>query len=142
MHNQTPLLGAAALASIAALHAAWGLGSSWPMATRAELAEVAAGNDLVPDPAACFAVAGALTAAAALVAGAGGDSFIGRSGRWTVAAVLAGRAAVGGAGAARLLGMPPPSERFRRLDNKWYRPLCLALAASSARAARVLPVQI
>uniref|UniRef100_UPI0018337465 DUF3995 domain-containing protein n=1 Tax=Sporichthya sp. TaxID=65475 RepID=UPI0018337465 len=66
----------------------------------------------------------------------GGQSFVARSGRWTVAAVLAGRAAVGGVAAARLLGMPAPSERFRRLDNRWYRPLCLALAVSSARAAR------
>ncbi|MBA3743331.1 MAG: DUF3995 domain-containing protein, partial [Sporichthya sp.] len=74
--RRTSFLGATALGTVAALHAAWGLGSPWPMATPAELADVAAGNDHVPDPAACFAVAGALTAAAALVAGAGGQSFV------------------------------------------------------------------
>ncbi len=53
--------------------------------------------------------------------------------------MLAGRAAAGGTAAAGLLGMPPPSERFRRLDNRWYRPLCLALALSAAQAARQTP---
>ncbi len=94
-------VGAAGLATAAGLHVAWGLGSPWPMATPEELADVVAGNDRVPDPAACFVVAGAL-----------------------------------GIAAARLLGMPLPSERFRRLDRQWYRPLCLGLALCSARAAR------
>jgi hypothetical protein len=112
------------------------------MATKEELADVAAGNDRVPNPAACFVVAGALTTAAALVAGAGGQTFVARSGRWTVAAVLAGRAAAGGTVAAGLLGMPPPSERFRRLDRRWYRPLCLTLALCAARSASCTPCPV
>jgi hypothetical protein len=48
----------ATLPAIGGLHVAWGLGASWPRIDRNQA-----------DPAACFAVAGFLGAAAGLVAG-------------------------------------------------------------------------
>ncbi|WP_131764891.1 DUF3995 domain-containing protein [Candidatus Protofrankia californiensis] len=129
------LLGAAGLAGIGAVHAAWGLGSSWPMRTREELADAVVGNDETPGPEACFVMAGVAISAAALLAGAGGQGRGPRTARWMIAAGLAARGVLGGRAATRVLGLPDPSERFVRLDTIVYRPLCLTLAAASATAA-------
>ena len=124
------------LFGLAALHAAWGAGSAWPLADRAALAEVVIGGPDVPSPAACYAVSGALVTAAALVAGwPRGRPGVRRLGVAGVTTVLAGRGALGLAGQTRLISRSSVSERFTRLDRQVYSPLCLALAGLSVLAA-------
>ncbi len=130
-------LTAATLCSLAGLHVAWGLGSSFPFSARDDLSEAVIGRGSVPSPAACFAVAGALTIAGALVADVPGlPRGIQRAGVTGVAAVLASRAALGFAGRTDLASPGSVSTRFRRLDRRVYSPLCLALAAGALSSRR------
>jgi Protein of unknown function (DUF3995) len=125
-----------ALFALAGLHAAWGAGSAWPFQDRRALADGVIGGADVPGPAACFAVSGALTAAGALVAGwPAGRPGVRRIGVTGVAAVLAGRGALGLAGQTRLISRSSVSARFARLDRRVYSPLCLALAGLAAMSA-------
>jgi hypothetical protein len=124
------------LLAAAGLHAAWGMGSAWPFPNRAALADAVIGATEMPAPRACFAVSGALGAAGALTAGwPAGHPGLRRAGIGVVAAVLAGRGALGLAGQTPLVSPVSVSERFTRLDRRVYSPLCLALAAMSALSA-------
>ena len=124
---------ATALATVAGLHVAWGFGSSFPMADRAALADTVAGTTDVPPPAACHAVATALLAASALVLDVPvGPPWLRRTGRWVVAGVFTVRAVAGLSGRTNALVAGSESPRFRRLDRRYYAPLCLALAAGTA----------
>lgn len=123
------------LSGLAALHVAWGLGSTWPCADADALAETVVGGSTVPPPVACFAVAGALGTAAALVSGVP-TRFprlltLGQAG---VASVLGARLVLGFLGRANLVSPDAPSPQFQRLDRRLYSPLCLALAAGAARS--------
>jgi Protein of unknown function (DUF3995) len=93
-------------------------------------AVVGTDNAEPPSAAACLAVAGLLTTAAALVDGhprsAPALSRIGSAG---VVAVLATRGGLGLARRTDLVSSGSTSERFRRLDRRIYSPFCLALAA-------------
>ncbi|MFE9662575.1 DUF3995 domain-containing protein [Streptomyces sp. NPDC005955] len=127
---------ASALTVLAGLHVAWGLGSTWPLPDRETFSDLVVGGAGFPPPAACFAVAGALGTAAALVAGRPRTHpALSRLGTAGTAAVLGARAAAGLAGRTDLLSPGSSSPRFRRLDRIAYAPLCLALAASTALAA-------
>jgi hypothetical protein len=131
----------AGLLVIAVMHAAWGAGSAWPFADRESLADAVIGRREVPPPAACLAVSGALVAAAALVAGLPRRRpGLRRLGAGAVAAVLAGRRAIGLAGRTRLVSPGSTSARFVRLDRQVYSPACLALAALSSLS--VLPGEV
>jgi hypothetical protein len=126
---------ATALLGMAALHAAWGAGSSWPMADRAELSDAVLGSPGLQrgGAAACFAVAGTLGTGAALVAGWPRQLDRQRRGAVAVmAAVLAGRGVLGLAGRTALVVPVSTGARFRRLDRRIYAPLCLALAGLTA----------
>ncbi len=123
---------AAILAGVAGLHALWGAGAAWPAGDREQLADAVAGTDEMPPPGACFAVAGALSAAAALVAGAGGQRRPVRLARAGVAAALLVRGVAGVTGATRLLVPWTPSASFQARDRRWYGPLCLGLGSSVA----------
>ena len=126
----------AGLVTLAALHAAWGAGAAWPFPGRRELADAVIGAGEVPGPAACFAVSGALAAAATLVAGwPAGRPVMRRLGVGGVVIVLTGRGVIGLAGRTRLVSPSSVSERFTRLDRRVYSPLCLALAGLSALSA-------
>src|SRR4051794_5079738 len=132
-------VGAATLLAIAGLHALWASGSSWPAADRHELAEVMAGRagGSVPSPAACIAVATLLATASALVAGRPrGLPRLQSTGAIGVSVVLAVRGACGMAGRTDLVSPGSTSPRFRRLDRRYYSPLCLLLAATAASSAR------
>jgi hypothetical protein len=125
---------AGVLCGIAGLHALWGLGASWPARDRETLADLVTGRKSVPGPAACFAVAGLLASAGALVAGHPRRfPRLRRAGTGSVAAVLGTRAALGLAGRTDLVSPGSLSPRFRRLDRRYYSPLCLLLAAAAAR---------
>ena len=120
------------LALASALHLAWGLGASFPFRSRKELADAVVGAAAVPPPAACFGVAGALAACAALVADVAPVSpGLRRSGLGVMAAVFGLRGGLGLLGETGLVSPGSNSERFRRLDRRLYAPLCLALSAGS-----------
>ena len=128
---------AATLLGLAGLHVAWGTGSSFPLPDRDALADAVVGRRSVPSPAACFAVAAALTVAAALVADVPGlPRGVQRLGVTGVAAVLTTRAALGFAGRTDAVSPGSASTRFRRLDRRVYSPLCAALAGGAIVSAR------
>jgi Protein of unknown function (DUF3995) len=125
------------LIGIGALHAMWGLGYTFPFADREALNDSAIGRDATPSPAACYAVAGLLTSAGALVAGLPSrQSRLRRVGVGTVAAVLGTRAALGFAGKTDLVSPGSVSAKFKEMDKRYYAPLCLALALGAARSLR------
>jgi hypothetical protein len=123
---------AATFASVGLLHVAWGFGSTFPMASATELADAVAGFDAVQPPVACFAVAGLLGVAGALVADVARlPRSLRRPGLVGLSTVLALRAAAGFAGRTdRLVGWPT-SDRFRRNDRRYFAPLCAALAVGT-----------
>jgi hypothetical protein len=126
-----------ALGVLAALHVAWGRGSSFPFRDVDELSDAVAGRRAVPPPGACFAVAGALTVAAGLVADVPRlPRRAQRVGVTGVAVVLATRGALGFVGQTDVVSPGSTSARFRRLDRRAYSPLCLALAAGALSARR------
>ena len=103
------------------------------------LADVVTGRagGSVPSPAACVAVAALLTCAAGLVAGWPGSlPRLRRVGAAGVAATLGVRGVCGLAGRTDLVSPGSTSARFRRLDRRYYSPLCLSLAAAAASSAR------
>jgi len=123
---------ATTLAGIGGVHFAWGLGSSFPFKTRDELADAVIGSATVPPPAACYAVAGALAVASKFVVGVPlGPVGFRRVAITTVAAALGARGALGLSGLTNLVSPGSESERFRRLDRRYYSPLCLVLAAGA-----------
>ena len=135
--TQDPLarLTAGTLGAAAALHVAWGLKVQIPGVDGAAMAEAVAGVGDPPGPLACFAVAGALASAAALVEGLPViPPVLVRAGRVGVALGLGGRGLLGLTGHTDLVAPGEISDRFRRWDRRVYTPLCLALAAGSARA--------
>lgn len=129
-------MSATTLTALAGLHVAWGVGSSWPLPDREAFADAVVGRPNPPGPGACFVVAGALGAAALLVAGRPRSRpALSRLGAAGVAGVLGLRGAAGLSGRTDLLSPGSSSARFRRLDRLAYSPLCLALAAVTAVAA-------
>jgi Protein of unknown function (DUF3995) len=124
------------LAAASGVHVVWGLRLPLPGIDRSAMADAVAGSQEVPSPTACFAVAGALGTASVLVGGFPARlPRLRRTGQVGVAAVLAGRAAIGLAGRTDLVAPGPPSERFLRWDRRLYTPLCAFLAAGATRAA-------
>ena len=126
------------LVALAAVHAYWGLGGRWPGHDDASLVERVVGRTKgmrAPSPAACFAVAAALLAGAALVWLHSGRLLTG----WAAAATTVG---FWGAALAFLLrglaGFVPAVFRyaegtpFHWLNRTFYSPLCLAIAAAFA----------
>ena len=124
------------LAGMSALHTMWGLGSSFPFRDHATLADTVAGTRDVPQPRDCFAVAGLLLTSAALVSVALPlQADVRRVGAVGVATVLGGRGVLGMARRTAMVVPWTPSERFVRLDQHYYGPLCLALATGAAISA-------
>ncbi|MFC6598124.1 DUF3995 domain-containing protein [Kitasatospora paranensis] len=128
---------AGALAAVAGLHAVWSR-SPWPLADRADFADavVGVGVERVPTPAMCLGVAGALGAAAGLVGAragvlpAAGPRVLRTAGAAGVAGVLLARGSIGPVLYGR--GRIVRTERFVRLDRRYYAPLCLVLGAGAA----------
>jgi hypothetical protein len=128
-------LTAAILAALAALHVAWGWGSSFPFRNRDDLADAVVGSSTVPGPAACWAVAGALTTGAILVADVGPQPpRVRRPLLLGVSSALGLRGLLGWAGKTETIAPGSNSERFVQLDRRIYSPLCIALALGSLAA--------
>jgi uncharacterized protein DUF3995 len=137
MRRMSTLVTVCSLGGIAALHAAWGAGSTFPFRTRDELNDTVIGRAATPSAGACYGVAGLLAAAAALVGGfPGRSSRLRRTGVGTVAVVLAARGALGFAGKTDLVSPGSTSEHFRNVDRRYFSPLCLALAAGATASLR------
>jgi hypothetical protein len=135
-----PRAASAGLVGLAALHAAWGAGSAWPLHDREALADSVVGRPAVPSPAACATVSALLLTAAAFVAGhPRGLPRVRRTGAAGVAGVFATRAALGLAGRTDLVSKGSTSPRFRELDRRLYSPACLTLAVLSLPAAVARP---
>jgi hypothetical protein len=131
---------ATVLAGLGALHVSWGFGGRWPLPDRVQLADAVAGRAAAPSPAACFAVAGALATAAALVAGRPRRAApVRRLGAGAVVATFTARGVAGLAGRTDLLAPGSSSARFRELDRRYYSPLCLAIAGLAVPATRRAP---
>ena len=128
---------AVSLAAIGALHGLWATGSTFPFPDEQTMADTVAGTTRAPGVPETVAVAGLLTAAAALVTDiAPLPRTIRRLGVGVVATVLAARGALGLAGRTDVLVPWTPSDRFVELDRRYYSPLCLALAAGAAVSLR------
>ncbi|MGA5816321.1 DUF3995 domain-containing protein [Kitasatospora sp. NPDC094028] len=129
---------ASGMAAVGALHAMWAV-TTWPIRTPEEFADTFIGaGDEVPPAVACLAVTGMLGTAAYLVASeagvvpAVGPKRLRRLGLRTVSTVMLGR----GIGGLALFGtVIERTERFKRLDRRYYSPLCLALGAGTALVA-------
>ena len=123
-------IGVVGLLGVAAVHANWARGSSWPLADQRQLALTVAGREEMPDAAACLVVAGLLGVAAGLV---GVRPRAASRPRQVVAvgvpAMLALRGTLGLAG---LLPEQAASEAFAYWDRRLYSPLCLVLAGCCA----------
>ena len=137
MRSEATHLTAATLIGLAALHVAWGRGSSFPLADRDDLAEAVVGTSIVPGPLPCFGVAAALLVA---------SSAVQNRPRWParprrvalagIAAILGGRGLLGLAGKTGVVSPGSNGSRFRRLDRRFYAPLCLGLTAGVLSADR------
>lgn len=137
---------AATLTAVGVLHAAWGLGSTWPAKDADSLARAvigAGGAPKLPGPVPCLAVAGALCATGVTAAlGGGKDEQIRGAVRpvlATASAALGARAAVGFLGRATPVGRG--ADPYPKLNLAVYSPLCLALAAATFMVwrGRILP---
>ena len=126
-------LTSAALAAIGIVHVAWSRGSAFPYPNRKELAQTVVGSDEVPGAAATLGVAGALFAAAALVADVPvGSRRLRRVGVAGVATVLGARGVLGITGRTGDVVKGSTGARFKAFDRTYFGPLCLALAAGAA----------
>jgi hypothetical protein len=123
------------LGAIAALHAAWGLGSHWPCESEERLVATAGGTPgakrMYP-PSACFTVAALLAGVSAWPLFAAGLLPVAWPNWLTwlagagIAAVFIARGIAGYLPAWRRLHSNEP---FATLDRRIYAPLCLALGA-------------
>src|SRR5215210_6318530 len=125
------------LFAIGALHAMWGRGSTFPFSDRDRLNDAVIGRDATPSPSACYAVAGLLTTASALVAGLPTRrNRMRRLGVRVVCVVLAVRAALGFAGKTALVSPGSVSPKFMEMDKRVLSPLCAALSLGAAASLR------
>ena len=128
---------AALLIGIGVLHFVWGRGSTFPFADRDKLNDRVIGRDATPSPPTCYAVAGLLATAGALVAGLPSRrSPLRRLGVCVVTAALGGRAVLGFAGRTELVSSGSVSPKFKEMDKRYYAPLCLLLALGAAGSLR------
>lgn len=125
------------LAAVAALHVVWGLRLDLPGIDRERMAEAVSGAGRRPSPAACFAVAGLVATASALVAGHPARTpRLRRAGQVGVATVLGARGLLGLVGRTDLVAPGTVTPQMRRWDRRLYTPLTLVLAVGAARSAR------
>lgn len=130
--------------ALAAVHLYRAAGGTWPGSTPTELAAKVVGDNAPPPPAAAsVAVAVALLAAGAIVAGraisaiAFGPSWAYSVGTWVVAAVMALRALGGFAVSGLMRGAPRTP--YHANDVRLYSPLTALLAAGAGLVAAISP---
>jgi Protein of unknown function (DUF3995) len=126
------------LLAISALHAAWGLGLTWPGTDAVSLASRVVGGTTLPSSVDCFALAALLAAASGFVlARTRPNNRVGRLlpapvsgfGVSVLGGVLALRATAGWLGSTT--NLIRTTNDFRKLNLLVYSPLCAALAAGA-----------
>jgi len=118
------LLASTGLIVIAAVHLLWALGYWWPINDEAELARAVVGSkgiEKMPGAVACSLVVVALLFAAAWPWLP--DSTLKSTGLFGIAIVFQLRAVVA---YSPLMKRLSPEQPFRRLDEAYYAPLCIA----------------
>ena len=127
----------AGLFAVAGLHAVWATGSPWPASNRRRLSEAVIGGPRI-DPGTGPTVAVAATAAAGglLVGGAFGEGRAVVRTRRVIGLALLARGVLGGNSALIAMGLPEGGARFQDLDERVYRPLCIALGVATLIGAR------
>jgi hypothetical protein len=120
------------LAALSALHLNWAVGSTWPAADEARLADTVAGLREMPGTGSCLVVGLGLGLASTVVSGAGGNHRSAQVVRFGVATGFIVRGALGITGNTFRLVSWKPSARFSELDRRYYGPLCLLIGASAA----------
>ncbi|WP_433675754.1 DUF3995 domain-containing protein [Microbacterium gorillae] len=116
------------LTGVGVVHLAWSMGSTWPVKNRKLLASATVGNPrAMPAPGPTAMVGTVAIVGGAVTAGALGESRPIVFGRRLAGLALITRAVLGGEFALQVLGMGPADARFRRLDARYYRPLCAVL---------------
>lgn len=125
------------LAAIAALHAAWGAGMRWPCRDEQALVALVVGysRPRMPAPVQCLAAAGAILAAAVVLA------MLARFWRPSLPAGAVTLLGIGMTGVFAVRGVAGylpawrarfPRQPFARLDRLIYSPLCLCIALTCA----------
>ncbi len=135
-----PLVTIALLIVTAIIHALWAMGSTWPRGTPEELADLVVGRRPMPGAGASWVVTALVVAGVVLVAAAGGALP-------TVARRFPRIIGVGAAGVAGVLALrgfgglvvsaaklTSETEEFRKMNLRFYSPLCLLLATGAADA--------
>ena len=135
MHKGTRIAGrilsVTGLSALSALHAAWAAGSPWPAKNTEQLANAVVGQTVAMPAAAPTAIVAAGAAGASVLAS--GVLGVGHVQSLTLRALGTGlmlRAILGGDAALAALKLPPSSDKFRRLDNRYYRPFAAVLGVS------------
>jgi hypothetical protein len=125
-----------ALAALAAVHAAWGLGMRWPVQDERDLVALVVGRTgqtRMPDPIQCFAAAAALLGAGLVALAmadlvhAPGPQFLATAAGAFVTLVFAARGMAAYLPAWRRRFSQQP---FATMDVSWYAPLCFLLAVA------------
>ncbi|PQZ95925.1 hypothetical protein CQ018_01100 [Arthrobacter sp. MYb227] len=124
------------LSGVAVLHAIWATGCSWPAKDARELAQHVTGSYSMPSSEASAIVAVGSSVGALIMYGAGGQQSWAIKMRRTIGAGFMARGICGGVLATKALKLPGPGPRFRELDTKFYRPLCLMLGTAALGATR------
>ncbi len=131
--NPAAALLVAILAGIAALHALWGVGVTFPAVDRQSLALLVVGRPHLPPPAACFVVASGVAVLAALPALALGwiaaPAWLARLAGWACWAAAALFLVRGIGGYLPAFERMFPLEPFASFNRLAYSPLCLLIAA-------------
>jgi len=123
-------LGVGGLIAVAAVHANWARGSSWPAPDTRTLAQAVMPNGPLPGAGPCLAVSALLTLAAAFVAGyPRRRPRLQRAGVTGVVVALSLRGVIGAVGRMTNARTSPA---FTRWNRRVYSPLCLVLAALCA----------
>lgn len=123
-------LGVGGLIAVAAVHANWARGSSWPAPDTRTLARAVMPDGPLPGAGPCLAVSALLTLAAAFVAGYPQQRpRLQGAGVTGVVAALSLRGVIGAVG---LMTNARTSPAFTRWNRRLYSPLCLVLATLCA----------
>ena len=120
------------LAALAVLHAVWGFGSPFPFQSRGELADAVVGTASFPSASSCLSVATLLAIASGTVTRViPMPTSIRRSVLTVMTLVFTLRSLAGFLGKTSVLSPGSDSERFQRLDRRYFAPICLCLAVGA-----------
>lgn len=123
----------AVLAAVSTLHIGWAFGMAWPAKTRAGLSAMVVGtpegSPMPPVWLTLAVAAGILALGVAALWGAGVVTGLAAYRPWAMGAIAAVFALRGAATYLPIGPLQASVQPFRRLDRRYFAPLCLLLAA-------------